>query len=528
MKYKTIFTFLVILLFINCIIGISNGLKIKKIDEKTNTTFLYPDENDADLPIWNIGDSWTYYLDMSGGYESNLIELTFHDITFIVEEVQAEFYKMGVSATFTGYASLRVPFLPIPISGSINNGHISGLTYVSKNNLLLSTIDNIQFSGKIGNINFDGDGKIVVTYGKPGALVFPLNVGGMWNPDLTLIEPGLNLNIFGLNLDLASLLQSTYGTDYISIWAHTVEVDSWDLVEIGSFDYDAIKIVSPDLGEKKHIYWYAPSVGNILKVESRGIHLFGEPEGYFGRYDIDVELKHTTYDIKTNPPTKPFDFTGDSQILVGIEAFYTATAIDPDGDMVRYICNWGDGTISASEKFYNSGQTGEITHTWTKKGEYNVTVKARDKSGAESSWSDSFTVIVTNNSPDKPDKPDGPTQGKIRTEVYTYTTSTFDVDGHNLYYQFDWGDGSTSGWTGPYISGDTASASHMWTKRGSYNIKVKARDEYGEESEWSDPLPISMAKYKLLATSYSILIEKIEFPYQVYQVFTWLLNRLFY
>ena len=261
-----------------------------------------------------------------------------------------------------------------------------------------------------------------------------------------------------------------------------------------------------------------------MKVESRGLHLFGEPEGYFGRYDIDIQLKETTYDIKTNPPTKPVDLSGDSQILVGIEAFYTATAIDADGDMVRYICNWGDGTISASEKFYNSGQTGEITHTWTKKGEYNVTVKARDKSGAESNWSEPITVIVMNNAPEKPDKPDGPTQGKIRTEIYTYTTSTLDVDGHNIYYQFDWGDGRTSGWIGPYMSGDTASAFHTWTKRGSYIIKVKARDEYGEDSEWSDPLPVSMAKCKLLTVSFSKIAEKIEI---FYQNFTWLYG-LFY
>ena len=167
--------------------------------------------------------------------------------------------------------------------------------------------------------------------------------------------------------------------------------------------------------------------------------------------------------------------------------------------MIRYICDWGDGTISASEIFYNSGLTGEITHIWTEKGEYNVKVKARDKSGAQSSWSAPITVIVTNNAPKKPETPDGPTEGKIRTESYTYTTSTIDVDGHDLYYIFDWGDGKTSE-VGPFISAENASASHIWNKKGSYVIKVKARDEYGEESVWSDPLSITMPKsaFKIL------------------------------
>jgi len=29
---------------------------------------------------------------------------------------------------------------------------------------------------------------------------------------------------------------------------------------------------------------------------------------------------------------------------------------------------------------------------------------------------------------------------------------------------------------------------------GSYSIKVKAKDESGKESSWSDPLPVSMQK----------------------------------
>jgi len=32
----------------------------------------------------------------------------------------------------------------------------------------------------------------------------------------------------------------------------------------------------------------------------------------------------------------------------------------------------------------------------------------------------------------------------------------------------------TSGWIGPYISGETVTANHTWNKRGSYEIKVKA------------------------------------------------------
>jgi len=97
--------------------------------------------------------------------------------------------------------------------------------------------------------------------------------------------------------------------------------------------------------------------------------------------------------------------------------------------------------------------------------------------------------------PDKPSKPSGPTSGKAGTE-YTYTSSTTDPDGDQVYYWFDWGDGTNSGWIGPLVSGATGSAKHKWTSQGNYQIKVKAKDTANIESEWSDPLPVSMPKNK--------------------------------
>ena len=97
--------------------------------------------------------------------------------------------------------------------------------------------------------------------------------------------------------------------------------------------------------------------------------------------------------------------------------------------------------------------------------------------------------------PAKPDKPDGVASGRFNRE-YMYTASTIDSDGDKLYYLFDWGDGNLSGWIGPYNSGEIAEASHIWKEEGDYQIRVKAKDDHGVQSEWSDPLPISMPKNK--------------------------------
>jgi hypothetical protein len=97
--------------------------------------------------------------------------------------------------------------------------------------------------------------------------------------------------------------------------------------------------------------------------------------------------------------------------------------------------------------------------------------------------------------PEKPDVPEGAITGDANKE-YTYTTSTIDPDGDQLYYLFDWGDEKFSGWAGPYNSGQTAEASHKWSEKGDYEIRVKAKDDHGVQSDWSDPLPISMPKNK--------------------------------
>lgn len=100
-----------------------------------------------------------------------------------------------------------------------------------------------------------------------------------------------------------------------------------------------------------------------------------------------------------------------------------------------------------------------------------------------------FTQL--NQPPYTPGKPNGPPQGSIN-KIYTYTAITTDNDSDKISYQFDWGDGSMSQWIGPFDSGVTVSASHTWTKKGSYLIKVKARDSHGSESAWSEALPITM------------------------------------
>jgi len=118
--------------------------------------------------------------------------------------------------------------------------------------------------------------------------------------------------------------------------------------------------------------------------------------------------------------------------------------------------------------------------------------------------------IIENEPPDKPTI-DGATSGKIKTE-YTYTAVTTDPDGDNVSFYFDWGDGTNSGWTGYVPSGIQVYESHTWSKKGTYEIKVKVQDVYGAESEWAT-LEVTMPKNKPFNFNFPIISWLLErFP----------------
>jgi hypothetical protein len=102
-----------------------------------------------------------------------------------------------------------------------------------------------------------------------------------------------------------------------------------------------------------------------------------------------------------------------------------------------------------------------------------------------------LSEVTENTPPEKPEAPDGQINGEIQTE-YEYSTITYDIHSHKIYYMWDWGDGTFSEWLGPYNSGEECIGKNSWSEKGDYEIRVKAKDEFDYESSWSDPLPISM------------------------------------
>jgi hypothetical protein len=117
-----------------------------------------------------------------------------------------------------------------------------------------------------------------------------------------------------------------------------------------------------------------------------------------------------------------------------------------------------------------------------------------------------------NQPPEKPSAPTGEISGKPRVEYEYRVGRPSDINGDKLMVLFDWGDGTQSNWimTPPMGSIKTT---HAYAEQGTYEIKVKAIDLFGAESEWSDPLTVSMPRTRSIDNINPLLFRLIQrFP----------------
>jgi PKD repeat protein len=142
---------------------------------------------------------------------------------------------------------------------------------------------------------------------------------------------------------------------------------------------------------------------------------------------------------------------------------------DPDGNIVRFLFDFGDGT--------DSGWTNMsiITHAYSQPGVFNATLKVRDEDGLISELSAPVKLTVRN----RPPVVKGtvtPLEGNTST-LFRFSVpsgSTYDPDSAIESYLWDFGDGS---------SASTTAASHTYKKKGEYEIVFRVTDKFGETAE---------------------------------------------
>jgi hypothetical protein len=92
-------------------------------------------------------------------------------------------------------------------------------------------------------------------------------------------------------------------------------------------------------------------------------------------------------------PSRPDKPEGSRSGTVKKSYSFSASAIDPDGDDIQIIFDWGDGSTSQTE-MVKSGTLTQMPHSWSQAGNYQIRVMARDKNNAESLWSSGKAVRI--------------------------------------------------------------------------------------------------------------------------------------
>jgi choloylglycine hydrolase len=177
-------------------------------------------------------------------------------------------------------------------------------------------------------------------------------------------------------------------------------------------------------------------------------------------------------------------------------------------DFFTSICNATHSSTSVFSNVYDLKQEKIWIHYYYN---YNnvleIDLKDELANGESRTYLGSFFEPDDNQQPNKPNTPTGNESGFIGKEMEFSCDRTSDPDGDKITYLFDWGDGTDSNWL-PKQMGMKVTASHNWTDKGDFEVRVKVRDIYGYESEWSDPLIVSMPKSKEF-NLFEQLIEKL-------------------
>lgn len=160
-------------------------------------------------------------------------------------------------------------------------------------------------------------------------------------------------------------------------------------------------------------------------------------------------------------------------------AFSAENSFDPDGTIVSYQWNFDDGVVSTEKN---------PIHTFSDFGSYRVRLLVTDNDGLMDT---AFCNVVLRDDlpPSPPQQPIGIKTVNLGDEGVFQTQL---LDSHNDFIQYRWefGDDGISNWSVFYDSNEQVSVSHRWQTPGQQFVRVKARDQDGLESEWSEKLMV--------------------------------------
>ena len=175
------------------------------------------------------------------------------------------------------------------------------------------------------------------------------------------------------------------------------------------------------------------------------------------------------------PPHAAFNFSPGAPLVGTLVAFNASASSDPDGSIVSYSWNFGDG---------QSGSGVTIQHAYSAPGTYTVRLTVTDDDGASDTATQQVTVTQAANTPPNAAFTYSPTDPAPGTWVHFDATSSHDPDGTITSYSWNFGDGST---------GSGASVYHRFTSAGTYTVRLTVTDDDGASDTVTQQVVVQVA-----------------------------------
>ena len=242
---------------------------------------------------------------------------------------------------------------------------------------------------------------------------------------------------------------------------------------------------------------FKPTLNTLTRVELLAEKI-GNPSGYL-QISIKNELNGDdltfavipSNNISTGSNWYEFDFPD-----IHVPPEYTlyivwtpASNLWDDENLIFWGCNWQDNLYIRGE-------------LWNEYPFGNWYIE-------DPSWDCCFKTYGYNRENEPPNSPiiTGSYNGNVDEEIQ-FNTSSMDPDGDDVYYYVDWGDNHIDEWIGPFSSEQQVKLSHSWSGEGDYLIKVKSKDIFYEESEYTT-FPISIPKSKTYITFLQLIFQQL-------------------
>ncbi len=419
---------------------------------------------EGDIPTWYTGDQWTYTVSpFSFSSPNGSFDGSIENFRQTVVEIVDGTYKITITGDINGDIQVN------DFSGELS-GDIVGTSYVRVSDLGQETSE-LHSQGTITYIWIPFDYDLhVYTSSSPVLEVydFPLHVGEHWQLNGVTNVAG-SLSIQGV------FDQSFEENQFID---ETVECIQQEQISVPAGSYECYKI-----GRESSLSWFSTDVSNMVKTT-----IDQSSENFTMQLVMTLQsYTHVNQPITVSEEISPAVAAPGVSVIVSGQAISTGSG-DPiqNGAISIDIPSTGESYITTTNSAGYYSKTIEAltilddTPSGREAGSDGIIVTCT--SGGLSGYRVQTFTTIQDTAPTTPSV-QGPTEGKPKVE-YSYYVMTVDPEGDEIFYYVDWGDGTNLSGEGPYDSNENVTLSHTFAKKGSYTIRVQARDTYYAVSDW--------------------------------------------